>query len=90
MMGFIFLPSVYWEQVAYLHVNSSCSPAQSRERGHLQGESGEEEEGDDVWGSKEVYSCFLSAKERSCFINPEATRAQRKKTLPKSGETGRN
>jgi len=68
LTGFIFLPRVFWERVAYLHVNSSpwpCSLAQSSKRGHLQGERREEggerreEGGDVVWGATEVHSCFL-------------------------------
>ncbi len=66
MTGFIFLPPVYWERVAYLHVNSSRSPAASLKvvnGATCKGRRGEEEEGDAVWGAREVHSCFLWCRE---------------------------
>lgn len=87
MTRFIFLPPVYWERVAYLHVNSSHSPAASLKvvNGATCKGGGGGVGGCAVWGAREVHSCFLWCSEEKLvslilWIHGDRERAVAKRT----------
>lgn len=83
MMGFIFLPPVYWEWMAHLHVNSSRCPAASLKVANgatCKGSGGRSRRRRRETLFKKLEKCtpvFFSAEMRTGFINLEDPKRHR-------------